>query len=1385
MALNDWDRLGTDQPANDWDSLSGSTPGAAVAEPQNLREFIGPDIAQTLTPESAMGEGYVDDFVSHLRQKADGLEPDSPERKALAERISGLQSDLIDFKTQQSEAQQRGVSVETSNRLSSPLGAFEQSLSQSVVGQAAMRAEQGLSDAAAATLSLTGRALGADRFSAKLHADKAQRDEFLNAAEKGGDVQKYLGESGSRIFNSVVGSTAKIAAVGTVAGPAAVYSLIGAEAFDDALAEGERNGMTGNQRLLYAGTKAATEVGLTLAMGALGKKLGISTTEESFSPGLRVVAADLLSKRAAPALSKLAAEGAGIAAEAAEEFVIDAVNQGVELTAGTSEKFSFQRLFEATAAGGGGRAAIGGAKEIARVLDQIPRQTLQDAAWGVAAADDAYSRVKNPGQPSRRDAFQQAEAAQLEPGKEGRGARGAKQFVENATPEALAKLAEPLTQKQFAELTGIKKTSKVFRDAFQQTAALYATPADAVNKVTDDQPADVAAPTIMDRFGEMARAFQSSATADAARDLTAGAEGTVNLGGEAVQRLANTAKVWLKENFTTAGLRNQSIETANDTRLGKIGRDLVQMEQLRSDLDRVVQEEFGGRRKLSPDQVRKIDDALKGKTTDLPVAVMAAIQPMRAHIDGLSRRILDAGVVDPDSDLGITIDENQGSYLTRTYRKHDQKNWAQQVRKNPEIIARARDWLAAEFPDDTAEHREWRLNAMLDKDSADATTPGGGPKSDRDFMSVLKERKDLPSAVRELYGEYRDPWINYTKSVAKMTNLLAHKQFMADVKLTGLTTGFLSTGEGAPPQNFRRIVAGKNPRLAELDGLYTDSLTAKALSDLFNPELQGSVYRMAVKASGYAKWAQTVGSTKTHVRNLVGNIVFAMSNGDLYSGGWRDAAKTTIDGLLNSGDDNARKYVQRLAELRLTDANIDVGDLRAMASEMVDVDSAPRKGVWGNINAGMAGLSRVYQSQDTFWKVLAFENKKRQYARVYPQATHAEIETLAADDVKAHYPTYSKLPRAVRKVGQFPLIGPFVSFPAEVIRTMKNSLVTIARDSQSENPHLREMAQQRAVGLVSSMTLVPALSAISKAIIGVSEEEEEDLRKFQPPWSENSQLFYLGKDGDGNYDLVDLSFLDARNIISKPILGALRDGDISDRVDRAVNEITSPLGEDLLFGRLMSVWRNKTEDGRDVYNEQADIATKAKEIGLYLGQVVTPGTVSQLDRIRRGVGGEVSRGGKPYDAILESAAMFGLRISSTDVKQAFQFRNADMERATTDAESGILSVAQRRGTVTPGEIDSAYRVFNARRRRLLHEWHGLAMSAIRLGADQGEVAGAVQRSAGKRDAQAVLADVFVPYLPSESALAAIATRPNGVERVQQLVGLFRDASERIAAEQAQ
>lgn len=1366
MARNDWGALASPKPRNDWAALSAPREVAAAAPPtleivqppQRLSFFERfmdelPGAAYDVVSSPFRGAAAVGEVVGDIGRVAlgpsggSGSQPDDPRNASYQAAKARLRADVAPFVDPQAAV------------------GFQANLAQHGLGQTALRAEQGMSDIAEAGLSLASRALGTGSMSATLHQQKADREAFLAAAEAGGDIESTLGKTGSRIFNNVIRSTTKMAASG-LAGPTAIYSLVAGEAFDNKLAEREAKGGGGLTDVSDAINAATIETGLTFLMGRFAKRLGVDSLEEALSPGVRNAAAQLAARAVPQSVRARAGKAlAGAGLEWSEENVIDLTQQAVELFNGDRQTIDWRQALEAGVTGGVSRLAVGGVKEIFDRLRRVPADVLRDSMEGATAAERALS---DTGALPVRDSLAAAEAAGRQPGAPGRGARNAKRFVENATPEMLAAVRAGLSRGQFERATGIKGTGAVFRRAFVDTLALY----DKAAKPPITQPASPTGPT----------------STPPAPGMTADPSTT----GTPVQApqgpgtgLADRARNWLRANFTSAGLRNDSIETANDDRMGRVAEGLMQSEQLRADLDRAINAAYGGRANLTPAQVRQLDDALKGKPAPaVPAEVMAAIEPMRAHVDSLSRAILAEGVVDPDSDLGMSIEANEGSYLTRTYRKHDDANWTRRVRQDAALMDRARQWLAIQHPTEPADAIEWRLNVMLDKDSAGAA-PASVPKSERDFQSVLKQRKDLPDVVRELFGEYRDPWINYTKSVAKMVNLVAHKQFMATVRDAGMATGFLSDETSPRPANYRKIDPVKTPRLAELAGLYTDPLTAKAMQDLFSPEFQSTIFRAMVKAAGYAKWAQTVGNSKTHVRNFVGNIQFALSNGDLFSGNWQAAAKLTLDNLLAKGSDDARAYLRNLARLGLVDSNVDVGDIQSMAAEMTDVDSVPREGVWRHLDKftrGAAGLSRVYQAQDSFWKIMGFENKKAQYARAFPDRSTAEIERLAADDIKAHYPTYKKLPKAIKWISRVPLIGPFISFPSEVVRTLKNSLVTVARDLRSDNPQLQEMAKQRAVGMVSSFALVPALAAMSRAWQGISAEEEEDLRQFLPSWSENSQLFHLGKDGAGNYDTVDLSFLDSRSIIAKPLMGLLRGGDVEDRVTRAAQELVTPLGEDLLFGRLLSVWRNRTPDGRQVFNEQAELAEKAKQIGAYLGQVVTPGTIQQLDRIRRGVAKEVSQGGKPYDAMLETAALFGLRISGADTAQSFGYRNADMERAMNEAERGILSVAMRRGTVTPGQIDTAYQSYNRQRKRLIQQWHELAMAAIRLGVPEGEVRRAVVTATGATDGVAVLGGVFRPYFPSDNALTTIATRPDGPARVQQLLTLFREAQEKEAAD---
>jgi hypothetical protein len=71
-----------------------------------------------------------------------------------------------------------------------------------------------------------------------------------------------------------------------------------------------------------------------------------------------------------------------------------------------------------------------------------------------------------------------------------------------------------------------------------------------------------------------------------------------------------------------------------------------------------------------------VPDAVKA----LPEALQPYVYTMRAQIDGLSRSLVVDGLVSPEQ--AMVIEQNIGSYMTRSYRAFNEKNWAGKVPQN-------------------------------------------------------------------------------------------------------------------------------------------------------------------------------------------------------------------------------------------------------------------------------------------------------------------------------------------------------------------------------------------------------------------------------------------------------------------------------------------------------------------------------------------------------------------------------------------------------------------------------------------------------------------------------------------------------------------------------
>lgn len=1129
---------------------------------------------------------------------------------------------------------------------------------------------------------------GINRISAQEDARHAKANKESWLGETAADITTQAGAAVIESLGAGALSKAPQVAGKIASGVKSLAAYYAGRSYQDALAAGKSVPV------------AMAHGGIDGAFTLIGARYGAGTSRLAGQEADTVVQQAVKRVSEKYGLQKAAEVGASTGVEIGEELSAEVWKLVADVMGGEelpSEKDLAKRILQTAAVAG---LAGGGSHSVKAVADTLTKR-LRALPEVVQATEAAYEKVKE------------------------------------LPPDEVAELQQPLGQKEFTELTGIKKTTKEFRETFQQAARAFGEPAEG-------------------------KTLESSPRINLNKPLSTTA--TTSRGA---------VRTWLQRNFTAAGLATPDMERIDDARLGRIAEDVKTASQLSKNLERAVKQTWG---KPTPELIVQLDAALKGEAVDLPLEVAEPISAMRAHVDHLSRQLLKEGIVDPESELGLTIDENEGTYLTRTYRKHSEKNWMARAKANPDLIRRTKEYLAQEHPETSPATHDWMINRMLGNENADAT--GVPPSVQKGFESILKQRQNLPNIIRELYGEYKDPWVNYTTSIGKMAHLLATKEFMRDMKDIGIANGFLSTPDSPRPENYRLIDGSKISALKDLGGLYTDPNTLTALEDMLGREHASGVYRAAIALAGWAKWSATVGNSKTHIRNLISNIAFAASNGDWHPKNAFDGLTTTINDVASNGDKASQEYIRKLARLRVIGNNVDMGIVREMAGDILDAsEGRPLKTTWDKIKASPKFASKLYQAEDAVWKIAAFENKKRQFARAFPDMTAVEIEQMAADDVHKHYPSFEKLPRAVKAFSKFPLMGPFVSFHSEVIRCLKNNVVTIAKEMTSGNAELRKLAVLRTVGLIGSLYWTRAVSDISKAVVGITDQEDEDLRQFQPPWSQNSQFLYTGKNADGTYDGLDLSSFDARAYLSKVVTGLLRPGDVGERFERGLAELVDPLGEDLAFSKVADVMRNSTRDGRKIYNEADTDTAKTMKMGWHVGAVMIPGTFHQFGRIMKGAAGVVGPSGRKYDTAMEVISLFGFRSSSVDPKQAFGFRSRDYNEDVRWAESGINSRLTGAGTTRPGQIDRDYRVFNAQRKKFIQKWHEAAMAAIRLGVPQQEVVNTLVETAGRKTAQMVMAGKYIPYVPSKETVNRAFTRPNGPDRVNQMRGLIRQAVE--------
>jgi hypothetical protein len=775
---------------------------------------------------------------------------------------------------------------------------------------------------------------------------------------------------------------------------------------------------------------------------------------------------------------------------------------------------------------------------------------------------------------------------------------------------------------------------------------------------------------------------------------------SVDILNDAIQNRMSAARITSKavKNITDAitnlgyGHLPEDVREKLKKKQRLIDADLNEMNVLSKRLADAVKEAYGkSYKKLDQDTLTLLDSALRNfdgmnmrekaaQASKIPDPVLSILEQMRDQVDAMSLKLIDIGVLDDSLEPSFDGDKGLGVYLTRTYRKYDDPEW---VNKVPEPVRqRAIQYLKA---NNFVRQFDAQGNEIDERELTDAEVEGlvnyiatnmqpvmeglSSANLGKTKVDILKGRKEIPEEIRDLMGEYKDPMVNFAKSMAKMSSLAQTHQTLKAIAEENMGTLFFERPTGT---HYAPVAGEDKNYLQPLSGLYTTPEIAEAFgkvqSSMQGDDVNQRFLRLLAGVNGIAKVGKTALSPASWVRNVIGGHIMMLKDGHIFGNGYAEGWKTAIGYFANkSKDDPAfQAKIREYIEQGILGDGVQGGEFKAIikaAQKHEDpIEWLQSDSMLGKMVNGVKGF---YSAQDDIFRVYTYENEKSRLAKRKPNMTEEQLQAEASRKARATYPTYSELPEIIRQLAKFIPISSFPAFSAELIRTTKNS-IKIAFEEIGD-PDMRDVGIKRLAGVISALGFGSTLAGLSAMLVGVGDEEEKSIRRYFPTWSKNSPVIWLGRDDNGMPKYVDLGFSDPFSYFKKPVVAMTEDAPMGDRIKNAVGEVAAPFISPEIFFSALAKGTKKLKESDDL----------DEVMGKYAGPVyeaLEPGLVASMRRIGKGLMGDVDRYGQQYDPSLELLAFFsGQRIKKMDVPVGFSFKSRDFANTKRDIMSGYYT----------------------------------------------------------------------------------------------------------------
>lgn len=596
---------------------------------------------------------------------------------------------------------------------------------------------------------------------------------------------------------------------------------------------------------------------------------------------------------------------------------------------------------------------------------------------------------------------------------------------------------------------------------------------------------------------------------------------------------------------------------------------------------------------------------------------------------------------------------------------------------------------------------------------------------------------------------------------------------------------------------------------------------------------------VSLQLKGVSQMSKTVLNPLSQVRNFLSNTFVVGANGLLGRNmGIFESGQVLMANAIDSPEQF--KLLKAMQDEGAIGQNIQLSEIKNLLKEQT------KSGVSAMLNTGgkllrktpVAGttinfMEKTYQLGDDYWKVVGALGEKARYGAALRKAgldienvnpavqdalVNAKIakrktsiagtdfgDMLAVDVVKQTMPVYSMVPEVIKSLRRIPVMGNFMAFPAEIIRTSGNivnrsvremgfkatdELIAAMGEEQAKAfaRQIRGIGAERLTGYISMATVAPgAMRNAAHDVLGITEAEEDLLEQNKPYWSEGNTMMYLEKpDADLNAEAVDLSYMlpyefmlaPARAAIevyrNKGAVGANDAEQLGFAAMAAFKKFAEPFAsEAMATERLVDVTLRdgKTQTGAEIYEPGEMWGDKLSKSINHVAGAFIPGIVEQAytvkggkiteGRINRAFTDTPSKSGDEYSVAEEAGTMLtGLRPMKVNIGRSLGYDGGAYSADRSSAVQIFTKVADD-NDATAEDVMAAYVKANDAKRRHQSLLKNKIDTAMDAGFTRAQIFRALKNTGvSKKELNNILRNRFEPIKISRNLLREVSDEVN-------------------------